>query len=125
VHIAIVCACISTAKPFLRKHMPRVIGGSHGAGTAVTKMHTIRSTHRQRLSSRDAGEDRQDTISTDDTISELRRHLTTYTLANSCNVEKNPTVTVELETEPPVREEYGSDRGLIIMGNRETADSGP
>jgi hypothetical protein len=61
----------------------------------------------------------------EDTISELWRHLTTYRLANSCNVEKTLTVTVELETEPPVREEYDSDRGLVFMGSRETADGGP
>jgi hypothetical protein len=124
VHIAIICACILAGKPFLRKYMPRVIGSSYRSRTATTRLHTIRSTHGERLSSREVGDGPQDTIFTEDTISELRRHLTTYRLANNCDVERNPTATVELGTEPPVREEYGSDRGLIIMGGRETAGGG-
>ncbi|PVH91798.1 hypothetical protein DM02DRAFT_468896, partial [Periconia macrospinosa] len=37
VHIAIVCACISAGKPFLRKYMPRVIGSTLRSRTASTK----------------------------------------------------------------------------------------
>ncbi|PVH90617.1 hypothetical protein DM02DRAFT_421029 [Periconia macrospinosa] len=128
-HIAIVCACISAGKPFLRRHMPRVLGSSYGACTAATKLRPIRSTHTQRLHSRDAGGDPQDTILKGDTISELRRHLTAYRLANNYDIGRNPkvvsTATVELGLEPPVRAEYGSDRGLILTGGQETADAGP
>ncbi|KAH8710143.1 hypothetical protein GQ44DRAFT_690258 [Phaeosphaeriaceae sp. PMI808] len=103
VHIAIVCACLSAGKPFLRKHMPWVIGSSDGASSAAIKLRTIRSTHTQRLPSRGAGDDPQDTILRDDTNSELRRHLTTYRLANKCDVGRSPknesAATVELGME--------------------------
>ncbi|KAH8707091.1 hypothetical protein GQ44DRAFT_817984 [Phaeosphaeriaceae sp. PMI808] len=65
-HVAIVCACLPAGKPFLRKHMPRVIGSSNDAASAAIKLRTIHSTHTQRLPSRDADDDPQDTILRDD-----------------------------------------------------------
>ncbi|KAH8725720.1 hypothetical protein GQ44DRAFT_615290 [Phaeosphaeriaceae sp. PMI808] len=56
-HVAIVCACLPAGKPFLRKHMPRVIRSSDGAAFVMPKLRTIRSTHTQRLPSGDAGDD--------------------------------------------------------------------
>ncbi|PVH92126.1 hypothetical protein DM02DRAFT_663242 [Periconia macrospinosa] len=80
-------------------------------GLGVIKLQTIRSTHTQRLHPRDAGGDPQDTILKGDTI---RRSLKDVS-----------TATVELGLEPPVKAEYGSDRGLIITGGQGTADGGP
>jgi len=91
--------------------MPRVLGSSYGACTAATKLRTIRSTHTQRLHSTDAGGDPQDAILKGDTI---RRNLKNVS-----------TATVELGLEPPVRAEYGSDRGLIITGGQEIVEGGP
>ncbi|KAH8728011.1 hypothetical protein GQ44DRAFT_824349 [Phaeosphaeriaceae sp. PMI808] len=111
VHVAIVCACLPAGKPFLRKHMPRVIGGSYGATSAGTKLRTMRSTHTQRLSSKDAGDDQRDIILRDDIN---RRSSKTVS-----------TAVVELGTEQSVRKEYGSDRHLIIISSREAGDGGP
>ncbi|PVI00861.1 hypothetical protein DM02DRAFT_728327 [Periconia macrospinosa] len=99
-HIAVVCASISAGKPFLRRFMPAVIGSSFRTKTVSTKLHTMRSTDRERLSSRGTGEGPQNNIFMEDII-------------------------IELGKEPPVREEYSSDRELIIMGSRETGDGGP
>ncbi|KAH8724356.1 hypothetical protein GQ44DRAFT_286531 [Phaeosphaeriaceae sp. PMI808] len=111
VHTAIVCACISAGKPFLRKHMPKALGSSYNAGIITSKLRTIRSTHTQRLGSRDAGDDPQDATLKGDTA---RRSLKNVS-----------TAAVEIGLELHVRTEYDSDRGLIIMGGQETADGGP
>ncbi|KAH8728457.1 hypothetical protein GQ44DRAFT_824256 [Phaeosphaeriaceae sp. PMI808] len=99
VHLAIVCACLPAGKPFLRKHMPKVIGSSYGTSSR-TKRTTVRSTHTQRLASTDTGEDPQDIILADN----IHRRT-------SINIS---TTTVGLATEQVVRTEYGSDKGLII-----------
>ncbi|PVH98525.1 hypothetical protein DM02DRAFT_630149 [Periconia macrospinosa] len=54
VHVAIVCACLSAGKPFLRKHMPWVMGDSQGTSSAMAMVHspTIPSIRTQRLPSR-------------------------------------------------------------------------
>ncbi|KAH8702769.1 hypothetical protein GQ44DRAFT_831804, partial [Phaeosphaeriaceae sp. PMI808] len=100
VHIAIVCACLPAGKPFLRKHMPIIIGNSYGA-SAGTKRRTIGSTHERHLPLRDAGEDPQDIILEGD--------------LNRRSPKNVSAATVELGTEQPVSTEYGSDRGLIII----------
>ncbi|KAL6150219.1 hypothetical protein ACJQWK_00083 [Exserohilum turcicum] len=77
-HLAIVCASISAGKPFFRKYMPRVLGSGYGAGSAGTKLHTLRSKHRQHHYSNDEGDDGQDMMSMEDAMSELRECLTGY-----------------------------------------------
>lgn len=107
--------------------MPRVLGSSHGSRFTVAKLRTIRSTHTQRLPSKCAGDDLQDKILRDDTNSKLWRFLTTHRRTDNYDVglsSKNvSTTTVELGMEQPVRTEYGSDKGLIITGDQETADT--
>ena len=122
-HVAVVCACLPAGKPFLRKHLPNIIGSSYGASVG-TKRRTIRSTHTQQLPSRDAGEDSQDIILEGNINSKLRRHTgTAYSLANNCDIGRSPTnvstTTVELATEQAFRTEYGSDKGLFITGSQE------
>ncbi|RYP05727.1 hypothetical protein DL764_003609 [Monosporascus ibericus] len=110
VHVAIVCACLPSGKPFLRKHLPKVIGSTFGA-SAGTKRRTPGSSQPRRLPSRDTPEDPEDIMMED--------HLTGRGPANVS------TTTVELGTAQPVSAEYSSDKGLIIPGNQDVGKSGP
>ena len=128
VHLAIICACLTTVKPFLRRHMPKVLGGSYHASND-TNMRTIHSTYKQHLSSRNAGDDPQGIILESIPSSKLRSHTWFASkLANNYDIERGPingsTVTVELGTEQPVSTEHSSDKGLIIIGSPEAGDHG-
>ena len=46
-HVAIICACLPAGKPFLRKHLPKVMGSSYATATPSKKQSHLSSYFRR------------------------------------------------------------------------------
>jgi hypothetical protein len=109
--------------------MPRIMGRSYGAGSAATRLNTLRTTHTKRLPSTDPSEDPQGITLDDNINSKLRRYVrSAYRLINNRDIGKGPIAvsitTIDVATEQAVQAEYSSERGLIITDSRELGHVG-